>query len=146
VLNSKVKQIFTDKEITEYYECLEAAALKELVKIIVHPDMYMCVRNEFGDFEEKIARKIARLAEKHNIILEINLMDIFKYMCGKKQKIEYPNREFWRVVSEYNVPVIFGIDSHFRGQIRSYKEMIKFTREYLGKEIIDKLKFVEDCK
>ncbi|MBR6689463.1 MAG: phosphotransferase [Clostridia bacterium] len=146
VFNEKIRPEFSDDEIMEHYEYMKEAVEHNLVKIIVHPDMYMCVRKEFGEFEEKIARKIASLAEKHNIILEINLMDIFKHMCGKKQNIEYPNREFWRIVSEYDVPVIYGIDAHFRGQIRSHKEMIKFTRAYLGKDIVSKLKFVEDCK
>jgi histidinol phosphatase-like PHP family hydrolase len=85
-------------------------------------------------------------AEKHNIILEINLMEVFKHMCGKLNKITYPNREFWRIVSEYNVPVMYGIDAHFIGQIRSREEMIKFTRAYLGKDIVSKLNFVEDYK
>ncbi len=146
VFNEKVRPDISDAELDEYYEYIEQAVKHDLVKIIVHPDMFMCVRDKFGPTEEKLARKIAKLAEKHNIILEINLMEVFKHMCGKQNKISYPNREFWRIVSEYNVPVMYGIDAHFIGQIRSREEMIKFTRAYIGKDIISKLNFVEDYK
>jgi histidinol phosphatase-like PHP family hydrolase len=146
VLNEKIRPTVSDDELMEYYEYMKAAVEHNLVEIIAHPDMFMCVRDKFGPNEEKLARKIAKLAEKHNIILEINLMEVFKHMCGKLNKITYPNREFWRIVSEYNVPVMYGIDAHFIGQIRSREEMIKFTRAYLGKDIVSKLNFVEDYK
>ncbi len=146
VFNEKVTPVYTDEEMMEYYTNIKEAVENGLTKIIVHPEMYVFARNSFGEHEEKIARKIVSLAEKYDLTLEINLMDVFKYMSGRLNRITYPSREFWKIVSKTNVKVIYGVDVHYRGQLRSYKEMVKFVRTYLGKDIVDNLNFVQDSK
>ena len=64
--------------------------------------------------------------------LEINLNNIFAetYYENKKlnhkpieeqreklEKVAYPCKEFWKIASEYNINVVYGIDAHHRGQI-----------------------------
>ena len=48
------------------------------------------------------------------------------------------------VASNYNIKVMYGIDAHFREQIRLYEEIIEMVNKTIGKEIIDKLNFVNE--
>ena len=40
--------------------------------------------------------------------------------------------------------VIYGVNAHYKDQIRQYEESIDIANEIIGKEIIDKLNFCEE--
>ena len=63
-------------------------------------------------------------------------------MENENSKISYPCVGFWKVASNYNVKVIYGVDAHFRDQIELYEESVKRVNEYLGEDIIARLNFV----
>lgn len=93
--------------------------------------------------KKKIAEIICEAAEKYDIPLEINLTEPSMYLSKLKDTIKYPCKEFWKVASNYNVRVIYGIDAHYKGQIRQYEKSVKLVNKIIGKEIIDKLNFCE---
>ena len=111
--------------------------------MIVHPDIYIYANEEFGEIEAKSAHMICEAAEKYNVPLEINLTEPRMYLLGLRKKIIYPSREFWNVVSNYDITVLYGIDAHYIGSISSYEESIKFTNEVIGEDIVKKLKFLK---
>ena len=148
---------FTDEELIRYAEYVKKAMELNLPDIIAHPDVYMLSRNNFGEVEEKVANIICEASEKYNIPLEINLNNIYYnlYFMNKdnltiEEKKEmlsnviYPCRGFWNAVSKYNIKVLYGIDVHHRGQIMWWKELVDCAQEILGKEIINKLNFIEE--
>ena len=149
---------YTDEELISYAKYIEKAMQLNLPDIIAHPDMYMMNRKQFGEIESKTADIICKSAEEYNIPLEINLNNIFSntYLENrmlnnellekqkeKLQKVFYPCKEFWNIATKYNIKVLYGIDTHHRGQIMLWHELIELANEIIGKEIIKRLHFIE---
>ena len=135
------KHNFTDENLIKYANYIKTAIELEIPNIIVHPDLYMLNRNQFGKIEREVAEIICKVAEKYDIPLEINLTEPSMYLSNLKDKIKYPCREFWEVASNYNVKVIYGIDAHYKKQIEQYEESIKLVNKIIGNNTIKKLKF-----
>lgn len=134
---------FNDSDLLKYAECLVEAMEKGIPDIIVHPDLYMLAAESFGDVESRVAHMICKAAEKYNVLLEINLTDPRMYLLGLRDKITYPCREFWKIVTEYNVKVVYGIDAHYIESISSYEESLELAKQVIGEDIIEKLNFLE---
>lgn len=150
----------TDEELIKYAEYIEKAMELNLPDIIAHPDMYMLRRNGgFLDLEAEVANRICRAAEKYNIPLEINLNNIFAHTYyedkklnnidiekqkAKLSKVYYPCKEFWKIASQYNVKVLYGLDVHHKGQILLWNELRELANEIIGKDILEKLNFIDN--
>lgn len=149
---------YTDAELIQYSEYINKAMELGIPDIIAHPDLFMYVRNEFGEVERKISNMICETAEKYNIPLEININDIFKKVYlkhgeknrlaidEKKERLKnvlYPCKEFWAIATNYNIKVLYGLDVHNKGQILLFNELVELANEILGDEILNKLKFIE---
>lgn len=149
---------FSDEELIKYSEYIQKAMKLKLPNIIAHPDMYMMNRKEFGKIENEVAKIICESAEKYDIPLEINLNNIFAKTYYENRKLNndsfekqkeklknvfYPCKDFWKVASNYNIKVLYGIDTHHKGQIMLWNELIEFAKEIIGKETIEKLNFID---
>ncbi len=149
---------FSDKELLRYAEYIEQAMKYNIPDIIAHPDIYMFKRKEFGEIEAKVAHHICQSAEKYGIPLEINLNNIFANTYYENEKLNhkpieeqrknlgkviYPCKEFWKIASEYDIHVVYGIDAHHRGQIELFNEFVELANEIIGKDVIEKLNFVD---
>lgn len=142
---------FNDRDLIEYAKYLEKAMELELVDIIGHPDIYMLKRDSFGELEKRVAIMICEACQKYRIPLEINLNSIYyKVFRGNKiskenlKLVKYPCREFWKVVANYDIKVLYGIDTHHRGQIEKFCELVELANEIIGEETIKKLNFIEE--
>lgn len=135
---------FTDEDLIKYAKYIETAMKKGIPDIVVHPDLYMLARDTFGKTEEEVAHIICKSAEKYNIPLEINLTEGFLYLSKIKNKVSYPAKKFWEIASLYNIKVLYGIDAHFKEQIRIYEETLEFINNLIGKDVIEKLNFIEN--
>lgn len=134
----------TNEDLYRYAKLIEEAMIEGIPDVVVHPDLFMLRRAEFGHVEEDVARHICEAAEKYQIPLEINLTRIAMLLANRTKNIIYPCKEFWKIASEYNVKVIYGVDAHFRFQVELYEESVKYCEEYLGKSVISKLHFCEE--
>lgn len=146
--NSKILKIFrydnfSDEDLIRYANYIIEAMKKKIPDIVVHPDIYMLSRNSFGEVESLVAHMICEAAEKYNIPLEINLTEPWMCLSGKKNNVSYPCKEFWDIASNYNIKVLYGIDAHFKEQIRMYQESINFLNKIIGEKILKKLKFCD---
>lgn len=163
---NKEKEILTtdefisQKDLIQYAQYIEEAMKQGIPDIVAHPDFFMRTReNQFGEVEEEVAHIICRAAEKYKVPLEINLNNIFNYTYyedkkindnaieeqkKKLNKVEYPCKDFWKVATQYNINVLYGIDAHHRGQILLWDELVHLANTLLGKEIIEKLNFIEE--
>lgn len=140
------KEVFTDEELIRYAQYIEKAMDLNIPDIIAHPDYFMINSTRFGKIEEKISHIICKASEKFNIPLEINLKNIFseiRFENGDLKNIVYPCKEFWKIATQYNIRVVYGLDVHHRGQITLYPELVKLAEEILGEEIISKLNFIK---
>lgn len=150
----------TGEELIQYAKYIDKAMELNIPDIIAHPDFFMKKRKKkFGEIEAKAAHMICKSAKKYNIPIEINLNNIFNHTYYENNKynqdsiekqkeklenVEYPCKEFWEIVAKYDVKVLFGIDVHHRGQILVWNELVELATTLLGKEIIEKLHFVEE--
>lgn len=138
------KYKFSDEDLIKYANYIDTAMKLQIPDIIVHPDLYMCTRNEFGAIEEKVAEMICKSAENYNIPLEINLTEVFMYLAKLKDEISYPCRGFWEIATKHNVKVIYGIDAHYETQINQYEESVKLANKIIGEDTIKKLNFCNE--
>lgn len=133
----------TDNDLIKYAKHIEMAIKENIPDLIAHPDLFMFNLVDFGENEEKVTRIICEAAEKYNVPLEINLSRAIRYMYKITNRIEYPNKDFWRIASEYDIKVVYGVDAHYSNQIELYEESIRLVNEHLGEDIIKKLEFCD---
>lgn len=153
------KILITDQELIRYAEYLDKAMELGIPDIIAHPDIYMLKRNGFGDIETRVAHMICKSAEKYNIPLEINLNNIFantyyenrilnnepiEKQRPKLVNVAYPCKDFWEIVSQYNIKVLYGLDAHHRTQISLWPTLLEFAKEILGEDLLNKLDFIQE--
>ena len=151
----------SDDDIIKYGEYIKSAIEEGLTDIIAHPDLFMLGRKSFENLEEEVTRNICVSAEKYNIPLEINLNNIFvntfynikteelsndsiEKHYSKLNIVSYPCKSFWKIVSEYNIKVLYGLDTHRRAAITYFEDLIKFANYIMGDEIINKLQFIDN--
>lgn len=149
----------TDEELIRYANYIEKAMQLNIPDIIAHPDLFMLNKENFGEIEEKVANMICKAAEKYNVPLEINLNNIFantyyenktlnndslEMQKEKLAKVKYPCKKFWEIATKYNIKVLYGIDTHHRGQILLWSELLELAKEVIGKDVLEKLDFVEE--
>ena len=136
------RQKFTNEDALKYAKYIKIAIEKNIPDIIAHPDVYMLSRDNYTEVDEKVAHIICSTAEKYGIPIEINLSHPNEFIIGKRERIIYPCKEFWRIASEYKyLNVLYGVDAHFKYQIMNYEKAIEVANKYIGQEIIDKLHF-----
>lgn len=134
---------FSDDDLIKYANYIKEAIENNIPDIIVHPDIYMLSSDDFGEVEKQVAEIICSTAEKYNIPLEINLTEAFMKLSGMKDRICYPCKEFWEIASNYNIKVLYGVDAHFKEQIRLYEESIELVNMIITPEVINRLNFIE---
>jgi len=141
----------SDDTLILYAESITRAIEQGLPDVIAHPDLFMECRDEFGDIEKEITRKICDAAIERGVPLEINFGKIAKYAETKmsssniKKKIDYPSPAFWEFVAqEYGqqIKVIFGKDAHFPGQLSTERDY-EIAKTILGEQTLDRLNFVK---
>ena len=151
--------MFLDEEIIRYAEYIENAIKLGIPDIVAHPDIFMIARNSFGEKEAEVSNMICKVAEEYDIPLEINLNDIFyntyrenrilnnepiEEQKKKLYKVKYPCRNFWQIATNYNIRVLYGLDTHHRGQIELWKELIILANEIIGEDVIKRLNFISE--
>ena len=110
----------------------------KLPDIVVHPDYFLSKREGFGKKEEEITIKLCQAAEKYHIPFEINLGQIG--VQEKNTPAQYPNRNFWKIASEYQIGVIYGKDAHWSEQILD-ESIFEIADKMIGRKVIQKLTF-----
>lgn len=104
-------------------ECLEAFETGKFF-YLAHPD----VMKFTGDkaIYEKEMRRLCEAAKHHGIPLEINLL-------GIRDKRNYPNEDFWKIVHEVGNDVILGCDAHSPDALALPNDITQ------GKEMVSRL-------
>lgn len=148
----RLSDIFIDSELLEYAHYIEKAMELGIPNIVAHPDLYMYTRESFDDTCKEVAHVICKASLKYNIPLEINLSNIYENIFNRNQdlsmeerikKVIYPCKDFWKIVSEYDVKVLYGIDAHHRNQVLYFDKTKEIANKIIGEEIINKLNFID---
>lgn len=92
-----------------------------LFDIVAHPDIFMQYRDFLKTEEEKkrfmknallASRMICNKAKELDIPLEINFGGVNSSIYLSDKELSYPHSLFWKVASEVQAPVMYGVDAH----------------------------------
>lgn len=104
----------SEEDVLHYALDIEYGIRTGLYSIIAHPDYFMVSRDAWNENCIKATKQICSISTAKNIPLEINLKGFSTPYKKINDKLvhPYPFRKFWEIVSDYNCPVIWGIDAH----------------------------------
>ena len=135
----------SDEDITLYADMIEQACDSKMFDIIAHPDLFMYGKETFSDACVEASHRIVQAAMRNQVLLEVNLngLKYGKKPKGAEERYLYPYREFWKIASQYDVKVVYGLDAHAPSKYGDKKAF-----EIVQNEIIYDLplQFVTDLK
>lgn len=97
--------------LTHYVDIVTQAIESGLFTYIAHPDICLRFFEKFDPFVETHIRRLCECVEKHHIPLELNLGSRRDHQ-RRRDRMDYPDETFFKIVSEYSIPIIIGVDAH----------------------------------
>lgn len=130
-----------NKQILNYGKSVCDAIDTGLFTYIAHPDVILVKQESINDSIKEVAHMIAKKASEKKIPLEINVHGLYRKRKYKdKEKIFYPNHDFWKILANYDIQAVVGIDAHDPNNLIDYAvidEALKQIQD-LNLDIIDK--------
>lgn len=127
-----------EERLSGYVDSLIEAMDRGVYTYIAHPDVFRFTGSD--ELYETHMRRLCKASTEKNVPLEINFY-------GIRDKRNYPDLRFWKMVGEEKSPVTFGFDAHtvesaFDGQSlgRALELCDKFNLNYIVKPSIIRLK------
>lgn len=102
---------------------------------VAHPDFFVYFLEQWNEAGEKVAHEICKAAVECHIPLELNM----GHTRSRKREewfvndqMIYPYPEFWKIVSQYDIDVIVGVDAHapYDYQDSNYEAFAEILRNY----------------
>ena len=104
----------TDAEIEEYADMVVKGLESGMFTYLAHPDVFMNYQPEFNEACQRAAERIAEAAVRTNTPVEVNVRGTIrgKQSFPNGMRYYYPNYDFWKVMANYPVKCVIGIDAH----------------------------------
>ena len=138
----------TPEEMLEKYSKAVVDAINTgLFTYIAHPDLFIRFFSEINPFVERHIRMMCEAAKNNHIPFEINLGALRD--GGRRQKpnqLTYPDEGFFKIVKEYDIPVIIGIDAHDPRDFDPLISKIEYAQQFakdLGLKLLNRIDFKE---
>ena len=118
-----------------YYDALEKAIKTNMFKYIAHPDCFLKGYGKWDDKAIQLTHKIAKLLESNDVYAELSGSG---YRSRKKVEYNgkiypaYPFKEFFKILSEYDIKFVMGCDAHAPSQLND--EAVSYLQD-LAKEL-----------
>ena len=111
----RVYHDITEENLMKYVDLLEYACEHSLCDYICHPDVILWTYPRIDEAVKKMAKRIAELSIHYNMPLELNcgsgaIRGFRQFEDG--YRLGYPDRTCFEIFSEYQCPIIIGIDAH----------------------------------
>ena len=109
---------------------------------IAHPDLYMVNYRNRTESCIEAAHMICKVAEKHDVPLEVNANGIRKTLVRHPDwnRYMYPYKEFWEIAAQYNIRTIIGSDTHdFMEMEDKPMELAREFAKELGLNVIESI-------
>ncbi len=104
-----------DEYLEKYYDCLKKAVESKLFKYIAHPDVFLKGYRKWNDKTIELTHRIAKLLQDNQLYAELSGSG---YRSRKKMEYDgqilptYPFKEFFKILSQYNIEFVLGCDAH----------------------------------
>lgn len=104
----------SEEEFNMYVDAIEKAAKTGYFSMINHPDLFGLAKEEWDDVCIKLTHRIAKIAIKYNLPLELNAQGMRRWTKIASRPYAYPIDEFWKIIAtEYqNIPIVISSDAH----------------------------------
>jgi len=99
------------EDAVHYVDDVIAGIRSGLFKYLCHPDLYLYSQGSWNKDLEREGRRILKACEEAKFPIELNI-------CGMRrptfdgEHYSYPNKNFFKMVKDYKVKVVLGIDAH----------------------------------
>lgn len=104
---------YDDTEALERYgDDLIAGMESGLFTYVCHPDVFMAWYPLWNDRCDKLAHRICQKAVELDMPLELNMGCSYRPSFRQRRDYLYPHPRFWKVVGQYPVKTIIGMDTH----------------------------------
>ncbi len=104
----------TEEEILGYGKAVEEGLRSGIFTYLCHPDVFMNRQPAFTKAGEEVAHRIGRACAETGTPVELNIRGVSKekhpYDAG--ERYWYPHKEFWRILAQYPIKTVVGIDAH----------------------------------
>ena len=103
-----------EEEFNMYVDAIEKAAATGYFSMINHPDLFGLAKEEWDEVCIKLTHRIAQIAIKYNLPLELNAQGTRRGTRIKSRPFAYPLEKFWEIIAnDYpNIPIIISSDAH----------------------------------
>lgn len=141
--DGEIKNIYfaeSTEDCLYYADSIAQALQTGYFSIAAHPDLMMKNNFAWDDNCRKASERIIRSAQEYNAVLEFNAngfrRELQQFPDG--MRYPYPDRRFWDMVKDTNIPVIVGSDCHGPEQVWDSKMQFAFqtARDY-GLNVIE---------
>ena len=125
----------TPEEMLEHYVNTIIKGMKTgLFTYLAHPDLCLRFFKKFTPFVEANLRKLCEAAEYYEMPMEINMGGMRN--CRRDPNdvmLKYPNEDFFKIASEYNIKFIIGLDTHDPADFSTNLEDFASAEEIINK-------------
>ena len=131
----------TSQQLSEYAEMIEKALSTGLFLCLAHPDVVLSSYPCFDKACYKLTESIIESCKRYNMIMEYNLQGVAYKSQKRYSGLNYPCKEFWKIVGDNHCSVIVGVDAHSASSL-SRVELIEESQEWLdliGCKVVDTL-------
>lgn len=127
-----------------YYETLKKAVETKLFKYICHPDGFMKGYQKWDEHAINLTHKIAKLIQDNNLYAELSgsgYRSRKKVIYNNEKIPPYPFKEFFEILSKYDIKFVLGCDAHAPNQLDDEAvNYIKTMAKELNLNIVYELK------
>ena len=104
----------SEEEILIYGRQVVEAVHTGMFTYLCHPDVFLNRQEAFTDACGQVAHMIGQACQEEGLPVEVNIRGVTKglkdFPDGKQYW--YPNKDFWTILSQYDLKVVVGIDAH----------------------------------
>jgi histidinol-phosphatase (PHP family) len=103
-----------------YYDCLKKAIETKMFKYIAHPDCFLKGYGKWDEHTINLSHKIAKLLQDNDVYAELSgsgHRSRKKVIYEGKEYPAYPFKEFFKILSQYNIKYVLGCDAHAPNQL-----------------------------
>ena len=119
------------EDIKRYVDDVIAGIKSGLFKYLCHPDLFMSSQSVWTNELEQESRRLLKVCEQYDVPVELNI-------CGMRRRnydeehYSYPNGNFYKLIKDYKVKVVLGIDAHDPSHFSQHEvdAGLRFAKKY----------------
>lgn len=121
----------TKEQLISYTENTIKGMESGVFTYLAHPEVVLADYPVFDDTVKECMNEICAAGEKLHMFFEYNMYGVIKKQRGTFKGLGYPCDEFWKIMSNYKIDAIIGVDAHKPEQLAELSN-IRTAKEFLS--------------